>query len=208
MVKLYIQNKPLFLTDKPDASIEEYMHRQTTISIDELTLLAVKTMIHELQEADFYAGVLIHADIQEALRLFKEQFKVVPAAGGLVKTKNDEILLIFRRGKWDLPKGKQDAEEDLETCAVREVEEETGLKSVKIAKPLTITYHSYYEGENHILKESHWYMMTAQAGDLKPQTEEDIEKCEWVKKENLATYMSNMHANIIDVLHKEFGNKA
>ena len=208
MIKLYVQNKPLFLAEKVDAEIEEYLHRQTTIFIDELNLPAVRTVLHELLQPDFYAGILLHSDITEALKLLKEQFTVITAAGGLVKTKNEEILLIFRRGKWDLPKGKQDEGEDLKACAIREVQEETGLNAVQIKEPLHITYHSYNEGDKHILKESHWFLMTADiTSDLQPQTEEDIEKCEWVAIDKLPSYVANMHASIIDVLEKELKSK-
>jgi 8-oxo-dGTP pyrophosphatase MutT (NUDIX family) len=207
MVKLYVHNKPLFLVEKIQPEIEEYLHRRTTIFIDELNLPAVKTILQELSKPEIYAGVLLHPNTSEALQLLKEQFIVITAAGGLVKTKNEEVLLIFRRGKWDLPKGKLDEGEDIEACAVREIEEETGLQTMKIDDQLLVTYHSYHEGEEHILKESHWYLMTTDSASiLKPQTEEDIEKCEWVAIKDLPLYVTNMHASIVDVLEKALEN--
>jgi 8-oxo-dGTP pyrophosphatase MutT (NUDIX family) len=111
------------------------------------------------------------------------------------------VLLIFRRGKWDMPKGKLDEGEDLETCAIREISEETGLKSLKLIRPLQVTYHTYFERERHILKESHWYLVRCnRKTELTPQVEEDIEKCEWVPLNRTETYTGNMHASIIDVL--------
>ena len=203
MLKLYVQNKPLFLVDKICPEIEEYLHRKTTIFIDELNLPSVKTIIQELAKPEFYAGVLLHSDTSEALQLIKEQFTVIIAAGGLVRATNGQLLLIFRRGKWDLPKGKLEEGEDIEACAVREIEEETGLDSMKIEDQLLVTYHSYYDGDAHILKESHWYLMSTDSVlALTPQTEEDIERCEWVAIKDLPSYVTNMHASIIDVLEK------
>lgn len=203
MVKIFVQNKPLFLVDKTNSETEEYLHRQTTMFIDELNTPAIKTMLHELEQPSFYAGVLMHSDVNESLGAFKSHLTLIVAAGGFVRTKNNELLLIFRKGKWDLPKGKLDEGESLESCALREIEEETGARSLKIEKPLHVTYHTYHEGEKHILKESHWFLIyTDKTTPLKPQTEEDIEKCEWVTVDKLAAYMGNMHASVIDVIHK------
>src|SRR4249919_1544763 len=84
---------------------------------------------------------------------------IIKAGGGLVKNEKKEILFMFRRGKWDLPKGKLDPGESIEECAVREVVEETGLKKVELKHFLVTTYHTYTENGKHILKESHWYNM-------------------------------------------------
>ena len=203
MIKLFVHNKPLFLVDKIEGEVEDYMHRPSTISLDELNSHAVRTLLSELEQPEYYAGVLLHKDINKSLAEFKSHLQVIVAAGGLVQTNNNEFLLIFRKGKWDLPKGKLDEGEDLEACALREIEEETGATGLKIDKPLHITYHTYYEKDKHILKESHWYLVNApKKSALKPQTEEDIEKCEWVSADKLSRYMSNMHASIIDVIQK------
>jgi 8-oxo-dGTP pyrophosphatase MutT (NUDIX family) len=203
MIKLFVHNKPLFLVDKIEGEVEDYMHRQSTIFLDELNSHAIRTMLYELEQPDYYAGVLLHKNVNKSLAAFKSHLNLIVAAGGLVQTKQNEFLLIFRKGKWDLPKGKLDEGEDLETCAMREIEEETGATGMKMEKPLHITYHTYYEKEKHILKESHWYLVKAsKKSPLKPQTEEDIEKCEWVSVDNLSRLMSNMHASIIDVIQK------
>ena len=115
----------------------------------------------------------------------------------------EQFLLIYRRGKWDLPKGKLDEGEDLKTCAVREVEEETGIKNVNLQDPLSITYHTYYENGLFILKETHWFLMSVdQVQPFIPQINEDIEKCEWVKTDGLAPYMENTHPSVLEVVKK------
>ena len=115
--------------------------------------------------------------------------------------KKKEILLIFRRGKWDMPKGKLDKGEKLEDCAIREVEEETGLKKIELISPLTTTYHTYHEGTKFILKESHWYMMNVEGDQiLTPQTEEDILELRWVNANDLDKYRKDTFPSIADVL--------
>lgn len=202
MLKIHIQNKPLFLVDLVENEVNDYLHRRDTLYIDELNPAGVRTMLQELEKPDYYAGVYLHSKLNELLDAFKAELTVIQAAGGLVYTDKSELLLIFRKGKWDLPKGKLDEGEDLETCALREIEEETGAQNLTLERPLHVTYHTYHENGKHILKESHWYLIkTPKAMDLQAQTEEDIEKCEWVASSNLATYLANMHASIIDVIN-------
>ncbi|HZH94985.1 MAG TPA: NUDIX domain-containing protein, partial [Flavisolibacter sp.] len=111
--------------------------------------------------------------------------------------------MIFRRGKWDLPKGKLDDGEDLQTCAVRAVAEETGIKSLILGEKIMVTYHTYLEKGMKILKESHWYLMhSTRDQDLVPQTEEDIEKCKWVLLNDVGSYLAETHPSIADVLKK------
>ena len=206
MVKIYVRNKPLFLVSQTTKEIDDFIHRPETIFIDELNAPAVRTMLQELGRDEFYQGVFLHQNTAAVLDEFKQQLTVIQAAGGLVYTENQEILLIFRRGKWDMPKGKLDEGEDLETCAVREISEETGLKNLTLEKPLQVTYHTYFEGEKHILKESHWYLVKCNTKEeFAPQLEEDIEKCEWVPHNKLDSYRTNMHASIIDVLDTALG---
>ena len=143
----------------------------------------------------------LHDDVEAVLKSFKKKLVLIKAAGGLVHTEEDELLLIFRRGKWDLPKGKLDNNEDMKACAVREIREETGLAEVEIEKDLLITYHTYHQDGKHILKESHWFLGKAKKQlNLIPEIEEDIEKCEWVPASQLAPYLENTHASILDVV--------
>ncbi len=134
-------------------------------------------------------------------KAFFKHFTLVTAAGGVVENEKEELLLIFRRGKWDLPKGKLDKGETIEQCALREVMEETGLKEVELKKALTITYHTYDEFGKHILKDSHWYQMKITGQQkLTPQTEEDISEIKWIKKKDLKNFLNNAFPSIRDVL--------
>jgi len=199
-LKIYFNDKPLFLCDAIDPVIEPYLHHDDAVFIDELNIHTIKSMIHEMQQEKVHAGVFRHADLNELKKAFFKKFTLIQAAGGLIRNEKDETLLIFRRGKWDLPKGKLDDGETLEQCAVREVLEETGLK-VKLVAPLLITYHTYHQGTSFILKESHWYTMKTNSHQpLVPQTEEDIEQVKWVDDPALSHYLPLAYPSIVDVL--------
>ena len=201
-IKIYFNDKPLFLCDTVDETVQPYIHHDDTVFIDELNSHTIKSMIHEMELEKVHAGVFFHHNLEELKKAFYKKFTIVVAAGGLVQNEKKEILLIFRRGKWDLPKGKLDKGEKLEDCAMREVEEETGLQKVKLVSPLTITYHTYHEGARFILKESHWYTMKASAEQkLIPQTEEDIHEIKWVGADELHKYMKVSFPSVKDVLN-------
>jgi 8-oxo-dGTP pyrophosphatase MutT (NUDIX family) len=200
-LKIYFSDKPLFLCDAVDEIIEPFIHNDDAVFIDELDPHTVKSMIHEMQLEKVHAGVFFHPNLEELRKAFYKKFTIIQAGGGLVQNEKKELLLIHRRGHWDLPKGKLDKGEKIEDCAVREVEEETGLRDVQLLAPLLITYHTYHEGTKFILKESHWYTMKV-SGPQKPvpQTEEDIHEIKWVKAGDLTPYLKEAFPSVTDVL--------
>lgn len=109
--------------------------------------------------------------------------KEVNAGGGIVTRegkKGLEILLIYRKNLWDLPKGKLDPGETIRKCAKREVREELGTKLVKILDFLDTTTHGYAEKGSYIVKTTHWYFMSTSATEFVPQKEERITRVKWV----------------------------
>ncbi len=202
-LKIYFNDKPLFLCDNIDETIEPYIHHDDAVFIDELDLHTIKSMIHEMQEPEVHAGVFFHPDLNELKKAFWKKFTIIKAAGGLVQNEEKKMLLIFRRGKWDLPKGKLDEGETLEQCALREVEEETGLTNIKLLSPLLTTYHTYHEGSRFILKESYWYNMKVTGKQtLLPQTEEDILEIKWVTPKEAEKLFPGCFPSVIDVIKK------
>lgn len=137
----------------------------------------------------------------EQLKTCYDRFIV--AAGGLVKNESGELLLIFRNGKWDLPKGKLEKNEQTAVAAVREVREETGLQQVELLREYARTYHTYTQGGKHILKETAWFLMQGKRGATIPQTEEGITRIAWVAARDAQEVFTNTHDNIL-VLMKSF----
>lgn len=199
--KIYFLGKPIYLTDSITSEIEELLHHEETIFIDEFNSHTVKAMIHEMEQEKIVRGVFLHSDVDAMIQAFKKKLVLIKAGGGLVTAPGNHIMLIFRKGKWDLPKGKLDDGENIADCAIREVKEETGIKNIKLGNLLGLTYHSYKENGRHILKESHWYMMNADKKEaLTPQMEEDISECVWVPLHELNVYKEKAYDSIRDVL--------
>ena len=134
--------------------------------------------------------------------------KKVLAAGGLVFNEAEELLLIFRYGKWDLPKGHFEKGETLESCALREVAEETGLKHLSIVSFIGVTEHHYFDNKLNAdaNKETHWFRMrTSQRDGLFPQLQEGIEWIRWVKADELSGFLVYSYENIREIIGKCLG---
>lgn len=129
------------------------------------------------------------------------QFNLVKAGGGLVQNKQGEYLFIFRNKKWDLPKGKLEKKETARNGAKREVEEECGIKGLKITGLLQQTFHIYELQQKLMIKQTNWFEMSYWGSKKTvPQKEEGIEKAIWVKKKNIPKLRHNMYPSIMDIL--------
>jgi 8-oxo-dGTP pyrophosphatase MutT (NUDIX family) len=201
VIKIFFEDKPVFLCDEITPSIHEFMHHPDAVFIDEITTPAINSLLHEIAKPAFHAGILWDESIEKLKRAFYRHFIVVQAAGGVVKNEVGEILFIFRKGKWDLPKGKNDGNEIPKQCALREVKEETGLIKVKAGKRICTSYHTYREFGKHILKETEWFCMKSTSQqNLIPQEEEGIQKIEWVSIPGIHNKLKNSFPLIADVL--------
>lgn len=128
------------------------------------------------------------------------------AAGGLVFNEKNELLMIFRRGKWDLPKGKADEDESPEITAIREVQEETGIRKITLHHFTGTTFHEYFDTyqQEQVIKETAWFAMRASSFEkLIPQTEEDIFEIKWISMDDLETYLENTYENIKQIIAVE-----
>ncbi|MFM6976208.1 MAG: NUDIX hydrolase [Sphingobacteriaceae bacterium] len=145
--------------------------------------------------------LLLHASPAECFRALTRDFCLIEAAGGLVKNAHGEYLFIFRRGKWDLPKGKIDAGEMPDTAALREVEEECGLRPDELGPLLAETYHIYPMDNQLVLKRTYWYEMGVNGVPrLIPQLEEDITQAGWLKPAELDQVKANTFPLILDII--------
>ena len=160
------------------------------------------TYIDMLEKSKKFDSVVIYTENYEKLVAdFKGLYKIIEAAGGVVFNDKNEILMIYRLGYWDLPKGKIDKGESPEKAAVREVNEETGISRIKLGPLLTETYHTYKNGKGkRILKRTYWYRMETQDQKLIPQIEENIEIAEWVSLEKFLSKNRLAYRSIMDVL--------
>lgn len=140
----------------------------------------------------------------KVMRNFKGYVKMIIAGGGIVFNEKDELLMIHRRGKWDLPKGKIEAEEKIIDGALREVEEETGVLIKSVSEQPVHTYHAYRLKGKNSLKATSWYEMKAKPNQFKltPQTEEDIDEVRWVKKSDLKNYQSECYLLVWDLISR------
>jgi 8-oxo-(d)GTP phosphatase len=130
----------------------------------------------------------------------KTSFIYLKAAGGVVKNKDGNILMMKRLGKWDLPKGKAEKNETSELTALREVEEECGVK-IKIIDKLCTTWHTYPTKKGLILKRTRWFKMDLISDkNMKPQIEEDIEELKWMNENEINLALQNSYKTISNVL--------
>jgi 8-oxo-dGTP pyrophosphatase MutT (NUDIX family) len=206
---IYFGNKPYFIT----SSMNERLYALTTwggtILINQPNAACILSTIHDLDRTDAEAAVILTNKVDHYWSIFREQFEWIEAAGGLVENEKGEWLFIFRREKWDLPKGKLDDGESIDACAIREVEEETGLHHVKIVGDLGKTWHAYHEHGKFCLKQSAWYKMKVTGNqNLVPQTEEDITSIKWLAPGQLDEVMQNTYPSIKEVLNRATSRKS
>ena len=189
MYKVFVNESPLILTNKisETANGEYYLLNQGAIQ------QAIKALVKKkLPEAYIY-----HPNHEEILRKFTKKIKLEVAAGGVVTNKAGKVLFIYRNNKWDFPKGKLDKGETIEECALREVEEETGVKGLKIENFLKTTYHVFKRNGKYRLKEVHWFAMkTSYDGKLVPECDEGIVKVKWKGPKKIQKALQNSYTNI------------
>ncbi len=143
-------------------------------------------------------------DYPEIKDFLKKKYKIVKAAGGLVR-KKDRFLLIYRQKKWDLPKGKKESGERSRQTAVREVEEECNVK-VKLGKKISTTWHTYTMNKRAMLKKTKWYSMDlVDDSRMKPSLEEDIEDVRWMNQKEVYHALENSYNSIRFVFEQYYG---
>ncbi|GLB52096.1 hypothetical protein NBRC110019_11350 [Neptunitalea chrysea] len=192
----------VFVNEHPIILISE-LKKEDSFKYFLLENVDLSKVVKDLNNGNMDAAYLYHPDKDKLLKKFKNKLPVVLAAGGVVKNKKGEILFIFRNGKWDLAKGKLDKNEKIYDAAIREVEEETGVKNLKLDGYFKTTYHIFKRNGEYRLKETHWYYMkSSYTGKLKPQLEEGITKVEWKNPEDIKEALTNTYPNIIKLFEE------
>lgn len=189
MYKVFVNDKPLFLTNEIAKETDFQLFLLESIDIEQLI---IKMFNNKISKAYLY-----YPDEKEILKKLKEQIPVRKAGGGLVYNKKREVLFILRNGKWDLPKGGIEKLEEIEHTALREVEEETGVNELTITKKLQKTYHIFKRNGKYRLKITNWYEMTTTfEGIPVPQENEGIQKVAWLNPEQIKEALKNSYENI------------
>ena len=189
MYKVFVKELPLILTNElSEISNSKYFLLNGDAVHEAINALARK----KLTEAYIY-----HPNHEELLKKFCKTIPKEVAAGGVVTNAKGKVLFIYRNDKWDLPKGKLDKGETIEECAIREVEEETGVKKLQIENFLKTTYHIFKQNGTYKLKEVHWFAMkTSFEGKLKGQVSEGIERVKWKGPKKIKKALTNSYINI------------
>ena len=197
MYKVFVNDKPLFLTNQ--------IFKETDFQFFLLETVDIKQVIVKIFQNKIQKAYLYHPDEKEILKMLKTKLPVQKAGGGLVYNKKNEVLFIFRNGKWDLPKGGIEKNETIEQTSIREVCEETGAKDLVISDKLQKTYHIFKRNGRYKLKITHWFeMRTAFDGDLVAQIDEGIEKVAWLNAEQIKEALKNSYENIKLLFEEEF----
>jgi len=196
--KIYMNETVLILADFVPSKIKN----PQTISFQEIDLqkLFKQSEIDKVPKTYLY----INKDFETVFQNLKNKIKIIKAAGGLVKNGDGDYLFIYRLGKWDLPKGKVEDNEKMREAAVREVEEECGIKINYLGKKIMTSYHTYFlrNGE-FVLKLTNWYEMGInKAPKLIPQTTEDITKAEWRHVDQFEEIRANTYPIIENIIKK------
>lgn len=176
---------------------------ESFMSVREVVAAEIELIVNWLliEEEATVLVQLFGSDLVELMELFKNQFQYIEAAGGLVFNQENDLLMIYRLNKWDLPKGKIEKGESPAEAAVREVEEECGINNLSISKEIPSTFHIYRLKEKVVLKRTYWYEMKYNLNErLVPQTEESIEKVEWVTSDKIEEKVANTYASLKPLL--------
>jgi 8-oxo-dGTP pyrophosphatase MutT (NUDIX family) len=197
MYKVFFKGSCFLLTDnrsllKNNSCIHIYTGKQELDGVVS-SLLAEEHCFH---------AVIYAEDVALLWKEFCTLFKYAETAGGAV-LQDGKILIIRKKGTYDLPKGHLEEGETPEQAAVREVEEECGIKGLKITQTFSPTLHIYFQDETRYLKKTYWYGMECSSGQLlTPQAEEGIEEVFWLEMEQLDSIYPNTYESLKELLEE------
>lgn len=193
MYRIYISDTALIIAEALPAGIHSFQQ----LNPKEFSFLKFYKTVKAAPSSIY---VLLTKDPKDYFKKMRKSFQLIKAAGGVVKNNENEFLFIFRKGKWDLPKGKLDEGEKTKKAAVREVAEECGIKISKLEKVLCKTWHVYEEKGQVVFKKTTWFNMRAKKQKLIPQLEEDITEARWLSSADFNFVKQNTYPLIRDMI--------
>ena len=199
--KIYYNNKPLILTTNAAEYIAQHAiaggYQKFTGAFPRHFRLATQ----HLSKPTALGAIIEDVSDRSLMEELHDLYTPIDAGGGVVANEAGEILMIYRRGRWDLPKGKRDDGEDMATCALREVTEETGLHQITLGEKICDTYHVYSQQGQSLLKRTAWYHMHGTASEpLIPQAEENILEARWIAAADLGPIIFKSYEAIREVI--------
>ena len=201
MYKVFFNDRKITIADKTNITLS----KSPAIIEDIHSKKEVKRWFLQFAENNEQEVILLQNDAEKFWSdVFLPAFILIEASGGVVLS-NEKLLVIYRNGKWDLPKGKIDKKETKEEAAIREVQEECGIRGHSIIKELSPTFHIYKSPYKDsfgqcILKKTHWFEMHYSGSSLgKPEVEENITEIQWFSKSEINTVLMNTYENLKSV---------
>lgn len=200
MYKVFYYNRTIFLID----NIKDYISKENGLFFKYSSKEELLKIIHLFEDRVEVNKLFIYAEnLEVLLGDFISCYRLIEAAGGIIRNSEGKILLIKRFNKWDLPKGKAEKGETAEQTALREIWEEVGLKNIKLSGLLHQTFHTYKLNGVTVLKRTSWFnMFYEDFVKPVPLTKEDITEAKWFSKEELSQPLENTYASLIDVFEK------
>lgn len=199
--KIYCNNKPLILTNDAEQYIQSNPVSRGYERYTGAFARNYRLAFEHLARPRTLGAVIEDLDHEALETELHKLYTPVDAGGGVVQNEHGDVLMIYRRGKWDLPKGKCDDGEAIAQCAVREVSEETGLQELRLGQKIGDTYHVYAQKGEQLLKRTSWYHMKGNSKhSLQPQAEENILEARWIAKDDIAPILFKSYEAIREVL--------
>ena len=196
MYKVFIENTPVHICQ----NVQDINSNAIIIHHDSIKDIRSRIFNWAENDKSNCPIFLIHPEPQTAFEQLFAKHEFIEAAGGIVRRKN-KFLFIKRNGVWDIPKGKLDKGENIEQCAVREIEEECGIKGPKITEAICTTFHTYYYKGKPTLKKTYWFALQYDGkSKLEPEKQEGITKAKWLSREKVNLRLLESYGSITEVL--------
>lgn len=206
MYEIYINDTPLILCAEKELCGLDASGSDSLLAPYAGKKKFLLNYVDMLEKTDRMQRLVIYSADFDGLKAdFHQLFRELSAAGGLVLRPDGCLLAIFRKGHWDLPKGKVEEGESVEQAAVREVEEETGLQDLRLGPLIGLSHHIYREKKKRYLKHTWWYDMRSPDAKLTPQAEEQIEQAVWMKPEDFLQEERRVYASLRPIVRKGLG---
>jgi 8-oxo-dGTP pyrophosphatase MutT (NUDIX family) len=201
--KIYYNNKPLILTTDSTEYIKEHAIAAGYMLFTGAFTRNFRLAIQHLEKITSLGAIIEDVSQTSLQKELYDLYNPIDAGGGVVFNEDGAVLMIYRRGKWDLPKGKCDEGEEIDYCALREVSEETGLQQLTLGEKVCDTYHVYSQNGQSLLKRTTWFAMYGTSHEkLTPQKEENILEAKWIHPSQMGPVVFKSYEAIREVLHQ------